>query len=170
MLAGQLNCVQCTNNDLHPNPAKLKGLFTPSLIRGWVEESVMTPSTAAKIVLRLLKKHGSEVLLSTDHQFLSGAKRCPRPSCDTWVDKPWQHGCHHFQCGICHIHFCFRCMNYCGDGSTFFQGIGGCPTPGCHMHCSLDNSECFCKPCDVCKPGTPCKDCHGCVVCDELEE
>ena len=128
MMDGQLQCVQCTAEDLHVNNGKLKGLLTPSLLKAYVEGLVMEPLVAQKILLKLLKTHGMEVLLTTDAQYISGSKRCPRPTCEAWVDHPWQHGCHHISCKQCMQHaLLLSLFKLRGKWIALFRGSGWVP-------------------------------------------
>ena len=79
----------------------------------------------------MLKSFFDEDLIELDVQVKNGCKKCPGKNCDAMVIKSYKHGCHHVTCTRCRIQFCYRCLNYEGDGSHYFTDAGGCPNPGC---------------------------------------
>lgn len=174
MEAGKLCCAGCTADDLHYNEGKKKGFFTFSLLKGYVKDEVITEEEASRVILKMMKTYSMDVLLELDDQFRHGYKRCPGPTCDAWVIKPYKHGCHHMRCKLCNVHFCYRCLNYSGNGSHYFTGINGCTTPGCQPFCEEDVNECCCIICELCTPGVSCEECDvpcpSCKVDGSLDE
>ena len=147
----------------------MKGFFTLSLLKGYVENEVLSVEVAASIVLRMLKTYKVAELQELDAQFGNGYKKCPGPSCNAWIKKAFKHGCHHVKCKECKTQFCFRCQNYHEDGRVYFPNMNGCPNKGCKGLCANMN-ECLCHPCDDCKPGLSCDDCDmPCPSCEVVD-
>jgi len=161
VVAGAFCCTGCIAEDLNYNADKYKGFISLSLLKGYVEAEVMEHADAVRIVLQMMKTFSKEFMMDIDVHLRNGNKRCPRPECNAYILHQWAHGCHHTTCVVCNIHFCYRCMNYLNDGSTYFDGIGGCPTDGCTAYCSEDITDCFCAPCETCQPGVSCALCDG---------
>lgn len=161
MLEGHFCCVGCLDVDTHRSPEKNKGFITLSVLKGYVDSDVITEEDAVRVVFKMMKTLTKEFLLEIDVQYRNGYKRCPM--CATYVIKPHKHGCHHMTCDHCQIQFCYRCLNYHGNGTTYFPHMHGCPTPGCggKQFCTDNFLDCCCHPCELCKPGHPCDDCDG---------
>lgn len=163
LMNGNFSCVGCMDEDTHPDVNKKKGFITVSLLKGYVNSRVITEEDAVRVIFKMMSTFSKEVLLEVDVQYRNGYKRCPGPRCDAYVIKPHKHGCHHMTCNVCSIQFCYRCLNYHGDGSTYFPHFNGCPTKGCEGNnfCTVNLFDCCCHPCEICKPGQSCDDCDG---------
>ena len=72
-----LTCVLCPEQNSRISETKYKGLITPSLLKGYVENGILSDLQAQRIVLTLLKRFGREALIDIDNNLLNGGKKCP---------------------------------------------------------------------------------------------
>jgi hypothetical protein len=129
-----------------------RGLITRGTIRSLVINEIITQMEGVRLLDQQMRSIKDEASLDLQYSL---SKPCP--FCATPIAHYKGHGCHHITpgsgCPSCHNHFCYTCLSYRGDGSSW----QGCPNED-ELFC---DEECDCPLCPDCTPGHSCDNCDG---------